>query len=97
MTEEQKCENQKCDCICMSKGFRKFLIVTCGSFFGVFFALSLFHAVNKPPVPYPGMYPPPYHHECRCDHHRHHHGDFHKKFPPKMDKKAPHKFDKKSK
>ena len=95
MTEEQKCETQKCDCICMSKGFRKFLIVTFGSFFGVFFALCLFHAINKPPVP--GMYPPPpYHHECRCDHHGHH-GDFHKKFPPKPDRKAPHKLDKKAK
>ena len=91
MTEEQRCEDKKCDCICMSKDFRKFLIVTCGSFFGVFFALCLFHAINKPPMP---PYPPPYHHECRC--HRHH-GDFHKKFPPKPDRKAPHKFDKKAK
>ncbi len=92
MTEEQRCEEKKCDCICMSKGFRKFLIVTCGSFFGVFFALCLFNAINKPPMPvYPGAYPPPYHHECRCGHH---HGDFHKQMPPKMDHKAIKKFKK---
>lgn len=95
MTEEQRAEERQCDCICMSKWFRRFLAVTCGSFVGVFLALCLFHAINKPPMPpMPGMYPPPYHHECRCDHHRHH-GDFHKKMPPKMDRKAPRKFDKK--
>ena len=56
------------------------------------FALCLFHAINKPPMPvYPGAYPPPYHHECRCGHH---HGDFHKQMPPKMDHKAIKKFKK---
>ncbi len=95
MTEEKKFEDKQCECICMSKSFRKFLIVTCGSFFGVFFALCLFHAIEKPPVPNPGMYPPPYHHECGCDRYRHH-IDFDGEAVPPVEHKAPHKFDKKT-
>lgn len=92
MTDEKKLEETK-NCICTSKGFRKFLIVTFGSFFGVFFALSLYGALHKPPVPCPGMQPQPYHHECRCDRNRPH-GDFHKKMKPPIDQKAPINVDK---
>lgn len=79
-------KEEKCNCFCHSKGFRKFLIVATGSFVGVFLALSLFAAVHKPPM----MMPCP----CGCQqvmmkHHHCHHfdrvdrgprGDFHKKF-----------------
>lgn len=64
MTEEQNYETQEqCNCICKSKGFRKFLIVALGSFVGVFCALSLFAALHKPPMPHhrhcQGMMRPP--------------------------------------
>lgn len=38
-------------CFCKSEEFKKFLIVTFGSFVGVFLALSLFAALHKPPMP----------------------------------------------
>ena len=53
MTEEIKnvdVKEEKCNCICQSKGFRKFLIVAGGTFVGVFCALSLFAALHKPPM-----------------------------------------------
>ena len=85
MTEEQ----HNCECVCMSKGFRKFLIVTCGSFIGVFFALCLFGSIYKLPMPPMPIYPG-YHHECHC---MDHHGDFHHKKHFKGHKPSP-KFDK---
>ena len=89
MTEENKItEEQKCNCFCQSKGFKKFLIVACGTFVGVYVALSLFAAIHKPPMPMPmpmgpcpcagyqQMMPPygPHHYFDRGDR-----GDFHKK------------------
>ena len=68
MTEEIKQEikeNEKqCKCLCCSEGFRDFLKIALGSFVGVFFALTLFAALHKPPMP-PcpfGMMRPPIHH-----------------------------------
>lgn len=51
MSEENKIETH--ECICQKKGFRKFLIVASGTFVGAFLALSLFAALNKPPIPMP--------------------------------------------
>ncbi len=50
MTEENKIAEEK-TCFCQSKGFRKFLIIACGTFVGVYVALSLFAAIHKPPMP----------------------------------------------
>ena len=52
MTEEQNLEikKEKCNCICQSKFFKKFLVIALGSFVGVFCALSLFAALHRPPV-----------------------------------------------
>lgn len=72
-------------CFCHSKWFKKFLLVTVGSFLGVFLALSLFAALHKPP-----MMPPACPCGCGCPlmrpamHHHHHFDrgagcDFHKK------------------
>ena len=71
MTEEQKelREEKKCNCLCNSDGFKKFVIVSAGSFVGVFCALSLFAALHKPPMmmpcPYRSMMRPPAPH-CQC-------------------------------
>ena len=46
-------KEEKCNCFCHSKGFRKFLVVALGSFVGVFCALSLFAALHKPPMMMP--------------------------------------------
>ena len=63
--ENMEKQEEKCNCGCetkcpmMSEDFRKFLIVTVGTFLGVFFALNLFAALNKPSMPCPmkqGMY-----------------------------------------
>lgn len=70
-------------CLCQSKWFRKFLLITFGSFLGVFLALSLFAALHKPPMMMPAC-------PCGCNmmrpamHHHHHfdrgpRGEFHKK------------------
>lgn len=96
MTEEQNFEvkEEKCNCLCKSEYFRKFLIVTFGSFFGVFFALTLFAALHRPPVPPMPMHGydmrPPMHRHCDCDcHRRGPHGEFHKKFVPPVEDRAP--------
>ena len=47
--EVQEIKEKKC--FCKSEEFKKFLIVTFGSFVGVFLALSLFAALHKPPMP----------------------------------------------
>lgn len=46
MTEEEK--EQKFCCMCLSRDYKTFLSILLGSFIGVFFALSLFAAVQKP-------------------------------------------------
>ena len=48
--EVQEIKEEK-KCFCKSEEFKKFLIVTFGSFVGVFLALSLFAALHKPPMP----------------------------------------------
>ena len=67
-------KEEKCNCFCHSKGFRKFLVVATGSFVGVFLALSLFAALHKPPMPVPCP--------CGC------HGGYHAmmKHPPRFDR-----------
>ena len=67
MTEElnqEIKEEQKCKCICCSEGFSDCLKIALGSFIGVFFALTLFAALHKPPMPpcpFGRMMPPPIH------------------------------------
>lgn len=67
MTEElnqEIREEKKCNCICCSEGFRDFLKIALGSFVGVFFALTLFAALHKPPMMpchHRFMAPPPIH------------------------------------
>ena len=75
MTEENhnvEVKEEKCNCFCHSKGFRKFLVVALGSFVGVFCALSLFAALHKPPMMVPTC-------PCGCQmmmrHHYGHHFD----------------------
>ena len=103
MTEVNKIEvkEETCNCICKSKGFQNFLVVATGTFIGAFCALSLFAALNKPPmpVPYPvggpQMRPPmaqPYHIDR---HHKIHRSGFHKSMEhKKFHKKPPVKMDK---
>lgn len=87
MSEEIRVEeHHHHECMCQSKGFRKFLVVAGGTFVGVFLALSLFAALHKPPVMvpmggcpcgcHPGMARP-----YMAPHHldRGHRGEFHKK------------------
>lgn len=68
MTEEIKHEHE---CLCQSKGFRKFLTVALGTFVGGFCAISLFAALHKPPMMMPpmgyGMMP---YHQCNCPCHK---------------------------
>ncbi len=47
--EEIKVENK---CFCKSDEFKKFIVVATGSFVGVFFALCLFSALHRPPIPH---------------------------------------------
>ncbi|MBQ7764807.1 hypothetical protein IJ384_05525 [bacterium] len=86
MSDENKIEKVevKHECFCQSKWFRKFLTVALGTFVGVFCALSLFSALNKPqmpPCPFakgPMMRPAMH---C-CHYHSHHYkprGDFYHK------------------
>ena len=99
MTEENKItEEKQTTCLCQSKGFKKFLIVTGGTFVGVFLALSLFAALHKPPMPPMPMNPyafgpgPQMVRPCHCHHHcdRGYRGDFHKKMmKDRLDRKAP--------
>ena len=37
-------------CFCKSEGFKKFLVVSLGTFVGGFCAISLFAALHKPPM-----------------------------------------------
>ncbi len=81
MTEEfnqEIKEEKQCKCLCCSEGFRDFLKIALGSFVGVFFALSLFAALHKPPMPpcHRCMMRPPMHHGMYFK--KFHHGDFSK-------------------
>ena len=71
MSDENRIESKKetCECFCKSEWFKKFLTKTLAVFVGVFSALSLFAALNKPPIP-----PCPYayrmmHPAMSCHHH----------------------------
>lgn len=93
MTEEIKIEEKQCNCICQSKGFRKFLVVAAGTFVGVYLALSLFAAIHKPPMPAPIPASCPCQQMMPRGDFGHHHfdrgprGDFHKKMAkPRFDK-----------
>ena len=88
--EKEKCETKDhCKCFVHCECFQKFLIVTFGSFIGVFFALTLFAASHKPPMPCPfkQMQPPPmeFKHQQMPPKH---HGHFHHNVPP-MDVQKP--------
>ena len=61
MSEELK-EIKNEECFCKNKYFRNFLTTTAGVFVGGFLALSLFGAINKPPMPAFPMHPPVFHH-----------------------------------
>ena len=85
MSDENKFEKKeiKQECFCQSKWFRKFLTTALGTFVGVFCALSLFAALNKPPqCPYAKgpIMRPPMHSHYHFNEYRKHRGDFnHKK------------------
>lgn len=102
MTEENRIENteNKHECICKSKGFRKFLTIALGTFVGVYCALSLFTALHRPPMMTPCLYGGPMPRPmvqcpCGCTHHnfdrqRDFRGDFHKKMMKhRMENNAP--------
>lgn len=60
MTDENKNLSeikQEEKCFCKSEGVKNFAIVAAGSFVGVFLALSLFTALQRPPMP--PMHPMP--------------------------------------
>ena len=78
---EKSCETEKkeCKCIIGCECFKKFLIVTFGSFIGVFFALSLFAALHMPPCPCKGG----------CPIFNKDGAKFEKQVPPHFDKKGP--------
>lgn len=85
-------KDERHECFCHSKWFRKFLIISLGTFVGVYFALCLFTAIHKPP-----MMPRPFACPCGCmmKHSHHHHfdrgsrGDFYQDMQDKMVKKIP--------
>lgn len=84
MTDENKIQEEKHECFCQSKWFRKFLTVATGTFVGVFCALSLFAALHKPPMPpcpfgQGPMMRPAMHKYHHFNHHRMHRGEFHHK------------------
>ena len=81
-------------CLCQNKYFKKFIVVVFGSFIGVYFALSLFTLVHRPPchlmcwyAPIP-MYNQMYggHHNCPCKYFKDkmkHHEEFKKEIEHK--------------
>ena len=95
MTDENKIVEEKCDCLCKNKYFRKFVVVAAGTFVGAFLALSLFAALNKPPQPMPMPMPCPCQQQMfRPDFGPQHfdrgpRGDFHKKFEKKHADRQP--------
>ena len=98
MTEELTKEEKK-ECLCNSKWFRKFLTTALATFVGVYSALCLFAALHRPPMMPPcpfgyGMAPAgvPCHfknHRLRFD--KEFKGDFNKAI---KEHKAPAPFDK---
>ena len=95
MTDENKIIEEKHECLCQKKWFRKFLVIASGTFVGVFLALSLFTALNKPPMPMPCPCGAP----CPCQQmmrpdfgpqhfDRGYRKDFHKKFDKRADRPA---------
>lgn len=56
-------EEKEHKCLCQNENFRKFVVITAGSFTGVFLALSLFAALHKPPV---FIQPSPFMHHRQC-------------------------------
>ena len=78
MTEEKK----ECKCLVHCECFKKFLIVTFGSFLGVFFALCLFTAIHTPcPFGEPQFNKPFNHHGPK----------FEKQIPPMGEHQKPEK------
>ena len=59
MTDENKVVEERHECLCQNKYFKKFVIVSAGTFVGAFLALSLFAALHKPPMPAPMPMPCP--------------------------------------
>lgn len=59
-------------CFCQSKGFRKFLAVALGSFFGVLCALCLFCLLHRPYMMPNPMFMGGGYGCCRCHCHHHH-------------------------
>lgn len=85
MTDENKIIEEKHECLCQNKYFKKFVVITAGTFVGAFLAISLFAALNKPPMPVPMPMPCPCQQMVRPDFGPQHfnrgpRGDFHKKF-----------------
>ena len=94
--EIKETEVKECNCFCHSKEFRKFLTIALGTFVGVFCALSLFAALQKPPMVIPAHHPPFAAAPCPC--HRIGHfdkgdrfekRDFHKMKMVKPERKSP--------
>ena len=79
MTEEinltEKTENNECKCFCHSAAFRNFLTIALGTFVGVYFALTLFAALHKPPIVRPFGFGPQggIRAGCPCKMIHHHH------------------------
>ena len=70
-------------CFCKSEGFKKFVVVSLGTFVGGFCAISLFTALHKPPMMPMMPMMPKYHmgmqhmgghhikkHDCNCPCHK---------------------------
>ena len=81
--ENQSVENNEVRnvCFCQSEGVKRFLITALGSFVGVFCAICLFAALNKPPMPpcpYAPMMRAPIH--CPCHLGKQERGKFQHKF-----------------
>ena len=102
MTDENKNvvkEEEKC--FCKSEGFQKFIIVATGSFVGVFLALSLFTALQRPPMPpmHPQIpmapihrpLPQPMHHHFKGEPRCHEMHKFQKHFGPEANKGIEHR------
>ena len=92
MTDENKIveEQKESKCLCQNKYFKKFIVISAGTFVGAFLALSLFAGLNKPPMPAP--MPCPCQQMIRPDFGPQHfdrgyRGDFHKKFDKEHAKK----------
>ena len=84
MSDENKIIEEKHECLCQNKYFKKFLIISVGTFVGAFLALSLFAALSKTPMPAQMPCPCPCQQMIRPDFGPQHfdrgpRGDFHKK------------------